>query len=796
MTRIPKGAPARNSGPDRLGSAPATPAPPKAGRPATSAPAVSDRLDAPVVPRSQGPHVSLVGKKPPEKANATYDFVVVGSGPGGAPAAARLAEAGYRVLVLEAGEDHAVPESEPLALHAVASESPELLTRRTGEFIHHREKLEDDRKDPKFIDGKGVFVPRGEGIGGSARMNAGIFVRPDDVDWNSIAQATGDPSWAAPEMLKYFQKVEDAEYQPVLKLLHAVGKGLHLESLQNLGGHGFDGWLEVNRPVDAELLRMLRDNPQLRRMVVETFEYTFTKVGSALDRVKMLASLLDPNTTLTNNVSGMVFTPLTVTKDGRRNGPRDRLLDAAASHPEALSIVTGARVQDFVMNADHEAIAVRYRTPDGQLHTEPFKRELVLSAGVFETPAILMRSGVAPERERETLQKHGIALQVVREGVGQHLKGRYEIGVVQRLKEPLPVLTETDFSADPSNPAYEKWKETGKGMFAQNGIVAAFRVKSDPSLAEPDLYVFGVPGKFEGYQPGYSREATADAHYVTWVILDENKRDQNGSVALDPQDVNGRVVVNQHFHEGPDDTRALVNGIKVVRALSARYADIVEKEEWPGDAVTSDEALAEAVRDNSWDHHPNGTTQIGSADDPQAVVDSDLRVIGLKGVRVSDASVFRGNMGSFIQSAILTVSEKAAAELIETAQKEDGQGAGFSPWEVRETKTLSPKNTVSDNVFLALHDRRRTDEAGVLTPGALEELVELTRARGITARELAQAQEIAKAFTAAQDQNAEPLAVLAEALRVGRADQGFLLDLSARLRNRASTNDLPSPAPR
>ncbi|HVE86525.1 MAG TPA: GMC oxidoreductase, partial [Myxococcales bacterium] len=226
--------------------------------------------------------------------------------------------------------------------------------------------------------------------------------------------------------------------------------------------------------------------------------------------------------------------------------------------------------------------------------------------------------------------------------------------------------------------------------------------------------------------------------------------------------------------------------------LDQRYGDIVDSEEWPGDSVKTDEQLAKAVESSSWDHHPNGTAQMGADGDPEAVVNSKFQVNGVKGLRVSDASVFPQNMGSFIQSAIDTISEKAAVDLIETAQKDDAAGGFFSAKSKSLHQEVSPANTLSDNLFIAMHDTRKVGKDGVMTEAALAELVDVTGKRGFSKQELADARAITEALDARGDPNARVVEKLAARVAHGRADQGFLTDAAARLDDVQRKSQLPS----
>ena len=176
--------------------------------------------------------------------DSTYDYVVVGSGPGGAPLAARLALAGHSVLLIDAGEDHGTDRQVQVpAVHPYASEYNPI---RWSYFVSHYDDETQAKQDSKMTyltpEGEyyvgyyppegskmlGIYYPRTAALGGCSQHNALITILPHDNDWNGIASITGDDSWKAGNMRKYFQKLEACRYLP-----------------NSVVGHGFTGWLET-----------------------------------------------------------------------------------------------------------------------------------------------------------------------------------------------------------------------------------------------------------------------------------------------------------------------------------------------------------------------------------------------------------------------------------------------------------------------------------------------------------------------------------------------------------------------
>jgi choline dehydrogenase len=297
---------------------------------------------------------------------------------------------------------------------------------------------------------------------------------------------------------------------------------------------------------------------------------------------------------------------------------------------------------------------------------------VIVSAGAFNTPQLLMLSGIGP---RDELARHGIPVRIDRLGVGKNLQDRYEVGVVSRMKKPFALLEGARYRApapgEAPGPLYERWLD-GKGPYATNGAVVSVTRRSDSSRLDPDLFCFGVVGGFRGYYPGYSQDAV-DLPCFTWAILKGHTENRAGEVTLASSDPREPPRINfRYFDEGDGDYRrdleAVVEGVRFCRALNEHCSDVIAEEILPGASVKSEEEIAQFVKDRAWGHHASCTCPIGRPEDPRAVVDSQFRVIGTQNLRIVDASVFPRIPGLFIVTPIYMIAEKAAEEIIAAAR--------------------------------------------------------------------------------------------------------------------------------
>jgi len=622
----------------------------------------------------------------PEAKQAQYEYVVVGSGAGGGTVAARLAELGHTVLLLEAGGDPlqleggdpAYPDQNRLpddyrvpVFHPFASENDAMAW---DFFVRHYADDALQKQDPKYVeshDGQrvdGVLYPRAGTLGGCTAHNAQITVYPHNEDWDFIAQLAGDSSWSADSMRKYFQRLEDCHHRPAWRLLSKLGI--------NPTRHGFKGWLQTEKAIPLE---QVAGDKKLTEVIAESVEAEIPNAGGSLkQRARwQLLGKLDPNDwrLVEDNATGLRYPPL-ATRNHERTGTRERVLDIARRFPDRLTIELDALATRVIFEGDdNRAVGVEYlkgarlyrahKNPSndaGEKREVRVSREVILAGGAYNTPQLLLLSGIGPRPE---LDKHGIQQRFELPGVGTNLQDRYEVGVVNRMNFPAwGVLDGAKFAA--GDPQYEMWSTRREGVYTTNGAVLAVIKRSLEDRPLPDLFVFALLGLFRGYFPGYSKLFKENLNYLTWAILKAHTNNSAGVVQLrsaDPRDV---PLVNFHyFEEGNDskgeDVQSVVEGIKFVRKLTQelREQGLIAEEELPGDGVQSDQELGDFVRANAWGHHASCSCSIGLPD-RGGVVDGDFQVHGTKNLRIVDASIFPKIPGFFIVSSVYTIGEKAA----------------------------------------------------------------------------------------------------------------------------------------
>jgi choline dehydrogenase-like flavoprotein len=272
-----------------------------------------------------------------------------------------------------------------------------------------------------------------------------------------------------------------------------------------------------------------------------------------------------------------------------------------------------------------------------------------------------MLSGIGAKAE---LERHGIPVRVALEGVGKNLQDRYEVSVMNRMNFPTwkPLEGATYTSTDPQ---YKDWSEYDDTVYNSNGAILSVIARSGPNAFSPDLFLYAILGRFEGYAQEYSSLPAKNPNCLSWVVLKAHTVNTAGQVTLRSTDPRDRPIINfRYFEEGNDalghDLQAVVAGIRLARKLAAplKKEGLIAREEFPGDEV-SDAELADWVKQQAWGHHASCTCPIGRQD-AGGVVSSDFRVHGVEGLRIVDASVFPRIPGYFIVSAVYMIGEKAA----------------------------------------------------------------------------------------------------------------------------------------
>ena len=535
--------------------------------------------------------------------DADFDILIVGAGSAGCVLAARLSEdPALRVGLIEAG-----PPDKSVLIHCPAGLA---LLAQTGAANWGFETV-----PQPGLNGRRGYQPRGKVLGGSSSVNAMIYARGHRADYDAWA-AEGNPGWSFDEVLPWFKHAEHNERGA--DAFHGTGGPLNVADLRS----------------DA------------------TWRERFTQAGVQAGY---------PRNPDFNGAEQEGFGPYQVThRNGERFSAAKAYLTPQLSRPN-LQVLTGAQVLRVRFEGGR-AVGVDVRM-GGAERTLKARREVILSAGALQSPQLLMLSGVGPGAH---LQALGLPVLHDLPGVGQHLHDH--IDVVQVVDAPghHDLFGLSLAGAARALRGIFEWRRHRTGMLTTNfGEGGAF-LRSTPGEPVPDLQLHFVVGKLVDH----GRKTVFGHGYSCHVCLLRPK--SRGSVTLASPDPLATPLIDPAFLSDPDDTARLVRGFKLMRHILSQpaLAQYGGREVAASSAAQTDAEIEAYVRQHADTiYHPVGTCRMGPAHQAAeggSVVDAELRVHGLQGLRVVDASVMPQIVGGNTNAPTIMIAEKAS-ELIRRA---------------------------------------------------------------------------------------------------------------------------------
>ncbi len=453
-------------------------------------------------------------------------------------------------------------------------------------------------------DGRAIYWPRGKMLGGSSAMNAMIYIRGNRADYDAWRDEYGCTGWGYKELFPYFLRAED----------NSRGAGAY---------HGAGGPLSVQDPRHRSEHAQLFIEAAMRRGAVANDDFNAAQQ------------------------EGVGFYQLTQ-RDGRRCSVAAAYL---ASRPENLTIVTDAFVTGLVVEGGRAA-GVSYRA-DGREETARAEAEVILAAGAIGTPQLLMLSGIGPA---DHLREQGIYVIADVPAVGANLIDHVSVPVLWSTPGVKGLWESSGMRG------ILGWRMSHKGPLTSNIAEAGGFARSDPRLTAPDLQWHVLPVAFQ--EQGLTDPARR-AMTVLVTLIDVASR---GRLRLASRDPRHRPLIDPGYLSDVRDLNALAVGVRMARdyGTAAPLSKICAEELAPGDGVHTDHEMRDYIRSAVVTiYHPAGTCAMGgnvakSASGYDSVVDPLLRVRGIDGLRIVDASVLptlpRGNTNA----PVIAVAERAA----------------------------------------------------------------------------------------------------------------------------------------
>ncbi len=530
-----------------------------------------------------------------------YDYIIAGAGSAGCVLANRLSADGKTtVLLLEAG-----PEDKSPMIHIPAGVA-QLLRSKTYNWQF-------DTEAEAHMNNREMYWPRGKTLGGSSSINGIVYIRGHASDYDDW-EALGNKGWSYKDCLPYFIKSE--------------GQCGELADADK-SRHGYDGPLKVSTPdLNNELYQVYLDaGKQAGYPKTEDFNGVEQEGMGVYQQTKF---------------------------SGKRCSTAVGYLNPAKSRSN-LTVITDARAGKIIFEGS-KATGLEYHK-DGRTITAQANKEVLVCAGAVQSPQILQLSGIGKADELKAM-----GIEVVKDlpGVGENLQDHLDVGIQYFCEKPV-TLARTAKNPILGMAALAQYALFKKGILASNGLEVGAFLKSDPSLARPDLQFHFIIS----FMIDHARDLSAMRQHGMMMHSCQLRPESKGSIKLRSTEPLDTPKIFANYLAEEKDQQVQIAGVKMARDIFSQEAFVpyLGDERMPGKDIQSDDEILDYIRQKGETiYHPVGSCKMGS--DPMAVVDSSLKVHGIDGLRVIDASVMPTLVGGNTNAPTIMIAEKIADEMI------------------------------------------------------------------------------------------------------------------------------------